>query len=76
MENINGKAAFSDKVTASVSHEIQNVLAIIKENAGLMEDILHMNRENLSSSGDRLQKCIESIKLDVQVFTQPPSILG
>lgn len=62
MENINDKAAFSGKVTASVTHELQNVLAIIKENAGLMEDILHMNRKSLSSSEDRLQKCIESIK--------------
>ncbi|MBL0716959.1 MAG: sensor histidine kinase, partial [Desulfosarcina sp.] len=62
MEKINDKAAFSGKVTASVTHEIQNVLAIIQENAGLMEDILHMNQENLASSGERLQKCIESIK--------------
>ena len=62
MEKINDKAAFSGKVTASVTHEIQNVLAIIKENAGLMEDILHMNQENLTNSGERLQKCIESIK--------------
>ncbi len=62
MEKINDKAAFSGTVMASVTHEIQNVLAIIKENAGLMEDILHMNQETLTSSGERLQKCIESIK--------------
>lgn len=62
MKNINGKAAFSGMVTASVTHELQNVLAIIKENAGLMEDILHMNQKDMSGSGDRLQKCIESIK--------------
>lgn len=30
---------FFGKVTASVSHEIRNVLAIINENAGLLEDL-------------------------------------
>ncbi len=54
---------FLCKVTASVTHEMQNILAIIKENAGLMEDILYMSQENLSdSSGSRLLGCIKSIK--------------
>ncbi len=54
---------FLCKVTASVTHEIQNILAIIKENAGLMEDILHMNQgELLDSSGSRLKECIKNIK--------------
>ena len=66
METINDKAAFSGKVTASVTHEIQNVLAIIKENAGLMDDILHMNRENPQNSVDRVQKCIDSIKKNIK----------
>jgi signal transduction histidine kinase len=30
---------FFGKVTASISHEIKNILAIIKENAGLLEDL-------------------------------------
>jgi hypothetical protein len=29
---------FFGKMTASISHEIKNVLAIINENAGLLED--------------------------------------
>ena len=63
MENQNDKAAFFGKVTASVTHEIQNVLAIIKENAGLMEDFLQINQAgNLSDIEDRLGKCIKSIK--------------
>ena len=33
---------FFGRVTASVSHEIKNVLAIINENAGLLEDLVLM----------------------------------
>jgi len=33
---------FYGKITASVSHEIKNVLAIINENAGLLEDLTLM----------------------------------
>ena len=35
----NSGLQFFGKVTASVSHEIKNVLAIINENAGLLEDL-------------------------------------
>jgi signal transduction histidine kinase len=35
----NGGVQFFGKVTASISHEIRNVLAVIKENAGLLEDL-------------------------------------
>ncbi len=63
MENQNDKAVFFGKVTASVTHEIQNVLAIIKENAGLMEDFLQMSlTDDLSDIEERLNKCIKSIK--------------
>ncbi|MCP3901564.1 MAG: sensor histidine kinase, partial [Desulfobacteraceae bacterium] len=44
MDNRDDKAAFFGKITASITHEIQNVLAIIKENAGLMEDFLLINQ--------------------------------
>ena len=33
---------FFGKMTASISHEIKNVLAIINENAGLLEDLALM----------------------------------
>ena len=33
---------FFGMMTASVSHEIKNVLAIINENAGLMSDLTQM----------------------------------
>jgi len=42
--DINGENAlkFFGKMTASISHELKNVLAIINENAGLLEDLCAM----------------------------------
>jgi signal transduction histidine kinase len=41
------KAAFMGKITAGVTHEIKNVLAIIKESAGLLEDLISLSKDNL-----------------------------
>jgi nitrogen fixation/metabolism regulation signal transduction histidine kinase len=38
------KAAFMGKITAGVTHEMKNVLAIIKESAGLMEDLMALDK--------------------------------
>jgi len=40
------KAAFMGKITAGVTHEMKNVLAIIKESAGLMEDLIALDKDN------------------------------
>ncbi|WP_022663592.1 hypothetical protein [Desulfospira joergensenii] len=55
---------FMGKVTASVTHEIQNVLAVIKESAGLMEDLtLMMNRnEGVPGMEEKLASCLDTIK--------------
>lgn len=42
------KPSFLGMVTASVSHDLQNVLAIVKETSGLMQDILLMHQDSLS----------------------------
>ncbi|MCF6247496.1 MAG: hypothetical protein L3J69_09070 [Desulfobacula sp.] len=57
------KAEFLGAITCSVTHEIQNVLAIIKENSGLMEDFILMN-PNGSVPGleKKLAACIDKIK--------------
>lgn len=39
------KAAFMGKITAGVTHEMKNVLAIIKESAGLMEDLIGLDKD-------------------------------
>lgn len=42
------KTRFFGEVSASVAHELQNVLAIVKETAGLMQDNLLMQKDALS----------------------------
>jgi len=63
MENHSKKTAFFGKVTANVTHELQNVLAIIKENAGLMEDFMQfqMNPESLADLEINLKKILGKI---------------
>ncbi|MBI5238434.1 MAG: hypothetical protein HY887_08450 [Deltaproteobacteria bacterium] len=39
------EAAFMGKITAGATHELKNVLAIIKESAGLMEDLIALNKD-------------------------------
>ncbi|MGD2185430.1 MAG: hypothetical protein PVI71_04845 [Desulfobacterales bacterium] len=46
---------FFGKMTASVSHEIKNVLAIINENAGLLEDLAHMADRGAAVEPQRLK---------------------
>jgi len=63
MENSNDKPAFLGRITASVTHDIQNVLAIIKETSGLMEDLLLMQKSGgIEDIEERLDKCIKTIK--------------
>jgi signal transduction histidine kinase len=45
---------FFGAMTASISHELKNVLAIINENAGLMGDLTHMMMKSGSVDLDRL----------------------
>lgn len=62
MKNRDDATAFFGKVTASTTHELQNVLAIIKENAGLMEDFIQVGPENLPDLLDRITRCLGKIK--------------
>lgn len=58
------KSYFMGRVTASVSHELQNVLAIIRETAGLMQDFLMMG-DACDDLGGRLDNSLKSIKNQV-----------
>ena len=44
-ENTNDEIVFIGKITASITHEIKNVLASIKELTGLMDDLVSMSDE-------------------------------
>jgi C4-dicarboxylate-specific signal transduction histidine kinase len=47
---------FFGTMTASISHEIKNVLAIINENAGLMKDLSLMARKGMPLDLDKVEK--------------------
>lgn len=55
------KAAFMGKITAGVTHEIKNVLAIIKESAGLLEDLILLGKEDAPLPKDRLLGTVKRI---------------
>ena len=46
---------FFGKIAASISHEIKNVLAIINENAGLLEDLTLMAERGMAIDPQRLK---------------------
>ncbi|BBO75067.1 hypothetical protein DSCW_24840 [Desulfosarcina widdelii] len=56
---------FFGEMSASVSHEIKNVLAIIKENAGLLQDMLAMNAKGIPLDPERLTRLAQSIDRQV-----------
>ena len=64
------ETAFMGRITAGVTHEMKNVLAIIKESAGLMEDLLSLSQNEsfkyqekfsrvLSKIGDQVSRGVE-----------------
>ncbi len=57
--------AFFGKVTAGVTHEMKNVLAIIQETAGLLEDLLLMSREESFPHSERFSRALSTIKSQV-----------
>jgi len=57
-----GGIQFFGKMAASISHEIKNVLAIINENAGLLEDICFMAERGKPIDPARLKKLSGSVK--------------
>ena len=56
---------FFGRMSASVTHEIKNVLAIINENAGLLEDIVLMAEKGLDVSPERLQRLARTVGAQV-----------
>lgn len=46
---------FFGRMSASISHELKNALAIIKENAGLLDDYINMTAEGATVDPDRFR---------------------
>ena len=57
---------FFGKMNASISHEIKNVLAIINENAGLLEDLSHLAQQNMPVDPERLKSVAEKVQQQVR----------
>ncbi|MBW2239862.1 MAG: hypothetical protein JRD87_05140 [Deltaproteobacteria bacterium] len=60
------EVAFFGKITAGITHEIKNVLAIIQESSGLMEDILDVTENGAFSHKDKFTKSINRIRGQIQ----------
>ena len=56
---------FFGEMCASVTHEIKNVLAIINENAGLLQDMLAMYARGGELSPERLTRLAQSVSRQV-----------
>ncbi len=54
--------AFFGAITASVSHELNNVISIIDQTVGLLEDLLASPESRTSISPERLEFVAQSIK--------------
>jgi C4-dicarboxylate-specific signal transduction histidine kinase len=58
-------AAFVAQVAAGTTHEIRNILAIVKESAGLIEDLIFAFNRRGSLDQDKLKRSLE--RIDAQV---------
>ena len=56
---------FFGQISASISHEIKNVLAIINENAGLLEDFTIMADRGIPIDPARLKVMAEAVKKQI-----------
>ena len=60
------EVAFFGKITAGITHEIKNVLAIIQESSGLMEDILDVTEDGALPHKDKFIKSLNRIRGQIQ----------
>ncbi len=58
--------AFFGKITASVSHELNNVLSIINENSGLLDDLMYVVEQGKPFDKDRISKIAQNISAQIK----------
>lgn len=56
---------FFGRISVSISHEIKNVLAIINENAGLLEDLVLMVEKGVPLAPERLDRLAGTVRKQV-----------
>lgn len=66
--DVTGEAGlqFFGKMIASISHEIKNVLAVINENAGLLEDFILMEEKGVPLNPEKLKRISTKAKEQVK----------
>jgi len=62
----NEDLAFFGKVNASISHELKNILAIISETAGLLQDLTEMATKGQKIEWEMLNTCSQDILEEIQ----------
>jgi len=61
----NREAAFLCKITAATTHEIRNVLAIVQESGGLIEDMVRVFEDSGRLKPERILRSVERIGAQV-----------
>jgi C4-dicarboxylate-specific signal transduction histidine kinase len=64
------EAAFVAEVTAGTTHEIRNILAIVKESAGLIEDLIYAFSKRGSLDQEKLTRSLGRIEAGVTRGTE------
>ena len=59
------EAAFIGRITAGITHELRNILAIIKETSGLVEDLLAMCERGQAPDRERTETALGTIRQQV-----------
>ena len=59
------QVALMGRITAAVTHEIKNILAIIKESSGLLEDIVHLGKSGAAPKAEQIEKVTSRIRAQV-----------
>jgi C4-dicarboxylate-specific signal transduction histidine kinase len=65
-EEAGSEVAFFGKITASVTHELNNVLSIVEQNAGLLDDMIAGEERGVPLSLDRLKGVSSSVQKQTQ----------
>ena len=60
------EVAFFGKITAGITHELKNVLAIIRESSGLMGDIISISPEAVIKYQEKIQNSMVRIKDQIE----------
>jgi len=60
------EVAFFGKITAGITHEMKNVLAIIRESSGLIKDIISISPEAVIKYQEKIQTSLVRIKDQIE----------